>query len=84
MSEAKWNASVASAGDPVRTATARNWRERQISTPIEVTSTSIGHSEWCTSTGWKKIRSTASHMIHAHDRAMSPASLKAERFSIFP
>ena len=44
MSEAKWKASVARAGDPVRRATARSCRDRQKSTAIEVASTSTGQT----------------------------------------
>ena len=84
MSEAKWKASVARAGDPVRVATAPSFRERQKSTPIERSSTGTGNSEWCNSTEWKKIRCIASQMIQAQETAINPASPKAERFSILP
>ena len=84
MSEAKWKASVASAGEPVRTATARNCRERQKSTAIEVTSTSTGQREWWRFTVWYTMRATASHTIHAQEKAIRPASANADRFSILP
>ena len=84
MSEAKWKASVARAGEPVWRATARNWRERQKSTAMEVSSTSTGQSEWRSSMVWRTMRSIASQMIQAQEKAISTASPKAERFSILP
>ncbi len=84
MSLAKWKASVARAGEPVRMATARSFRDRQKSTAIELSTTATGHTEWRNSTELCAIRWIASQMIHALDAAIRITSPNEEMFSTLP